>query len=223
MQIRVGAEGAELVLPKRYTLAEARAFLNERATWVLATLDEARLQSGQRQARRDEQLPATGVLYDGQWRPIVVSGAMTAHRRGSVSFAEETGTFDLRLPVGGADEPCEIIERFLRRRSRVVIERALASWSDAMAASPARIFIRDQKTRWASCSGKGNLSFSWRLICLPPDVREYVIIHELAHLHHMNHSRAFWRQVARHCEDYERHRAYLKAHGWQTREPIRLA
>jgi predicted metal-dependent hydrolase len=222
LQIRVGADGAEIVLPKRYTLAEARAFLDERSTWVLGALDDARLKARQRQTNRDEQLPSQGVLYDGQRRPATISGAMTAHRRGSVSLSDESGSFNLRLPAGGGTEAEEIIERFLRRRARVAIERLVATWAGEMAVEPGRIFIRDQKTRWASCSGRGNLSFSWRLICLPPDVREYVVIHELAHLHHMNHSRAFWRQVVRHCPDYASHRTYLKAHGWQVREPIRL-
>ncbi len=222
MQLRVGADGAELVLPRRYTLAEAKAFLAERSTWVLATLDETRLAVRQREAHRNEQLPANGVLYDGQWRPVTVSGAMSTHRRGRAAFSEETGSFEVRLPVGGKEGADEIIERFLRRRARVEIEQLVAAWADRIEARPTRLFIRDQRTRWASCSGRRNVSFSWRLICLPPAVREYVVIHELAHLHHMDHSRAFWRRVARHCRDHECHRAYLRAHGWQVREPIRL-
>lgn len=73
--------------------------------------------------------------------------------------------------------------------------------------------IRDQKTRWGSCSGKGNLNFNWRLIMAPPSIIDYVIVHELCHLQQMNHSQLFWKLVERFMPDYETHRAWLKYHG----------
>ncbi len=76
-----------------------------------------------------------------------------------------------------------------------------------------RITIRDQKTRWGSCSAKGTLSFNWRLMLAPPAVLDYVVIHELCHLTHMNHSKAFWALVESACPDYRTHRRWLKEHG----------
>jgi len=76
-----------------------------------------------------------------------------------------------------------------------------------------RITIRDQKTRWGSCSAKGTLSFNWRLMLAPPAVLDYVVIHELCHLTHMDHSKAFWALVERVCPDYRTHRKWLKEHG----------
>lgn len=76
-----------------------------------------------------------------------------------------------------------------------------------------RITIRDQKTRWGSCSAKGTLSFNWRLMLAPPAVLDYVVIHELCHLTHMNHSKAFWALVESACPDYRTHRKWLKDHG----------
>ena len=76
-----------------------------------------------------------------------------------------------------------------------------------------RITIRDQKTRWGSCSAKGTLSFNWRLMLAPPAVLDYVVVHELCHLTHMNHSNAFWELVESDCPDYRAHRKWLKEHG----------
>lgn len=76
-----------------------------------------------------------------------------------------------------------------------------------------RITIRDQKTRLGSCSAKGTLSFNWRLMLAPPSILDYVVVHELCHLTHMNHSSAFWQAVEKVCPDYRTARKWLKDHG----------
>lgn len=76
-----------------------------------------------------------------------------------------------------------------------------------------RITIRDQKTRWGSCSAKGTLSFNWRLMLAPPAILDYVVVHELCHLTHMNHSAAFWQAVESVYPDYRTARKWLKDHG----------
>lgn len=76
-----------------------------------------------------------------------------------------------------------------------------------------RITIRDQKTRWGSCSARGTLSFNWRLMLAPPAVLDYVVVHELCHLTHMDHSPAFWQAVEEVCPDYRAARKWLKDHG----------
>lgn len=76
-----------------------------------------------------------------------------------------------------------------------------------------RITIRDQKTRWGSCSAKGTLSFNWRLMLAPPAILDYVVVHELCHLTHMNHSPAFWQAVEAVYPDYRTARRWLKEHG----------
>ncbi len=76
-----------------------------------------------------------------------------------------------------------------------------------------RISIRDQKTRWGSCSSKGTLSFNWRLMLAPPAILDYVVVHELCHLTYMNHSTAFWKKVEAVCPDYRTARKWLKDHG----------
>lgn len=80
-----------------------------------------------------------------------------------------------------------------------------------------KIAIRDQKTRWGSCSTSGTLSFNWRLIMAPPEVLDYVVVHELAHFTHMDHSKAFWSTVESVMPDYEKPRKWLNDHGQELR------
>jgi predicted metal-dependent hydrolase len=76
-----------------------------------------------------------------------------------------------------------------------------------------KISVRDQSSRWGSCSASGQLSFSWRLILAPSFVLDYVAAHEVAHLAQMNHGPKFWALVARHCLDLEKARVWIRRHG----------
>lgn len=91
--------------------------------------------------------------------------------------------------------------------------KRVAHFSQFTGGSYSRITIRDQKTRWGSCSAKGTLSFNWRLMLAPPSIPDYVIVHELCHLTYMNHSAAFWKKVESVYPDYRTARKWLKDHG----------
>ena len=77
------------------------------------------------------------------------------------------------------------------------------------------ITIRNQKTRWGSCSSEKNLNFNWKLILAPPEVLDYVVVHELCHLKEMNHSKAFWDEVGKVMPEYETYKLWLKENGWK--------
>ncbi|MBP1912545.1 M48 family metallopeptidase [Thermococcus stetteri] len=98
----------------------------------------------------------------------------------------------------------------LKRLLRPEILELIGRYSEEMGVSPGKVFIRSQRTRWGSCSGKGNLNFNLRLMAVPPELREYVVIHELAHLKHRNHSKAFWNLVSHFYPDYRSAREKLK-------------
>lgn len=99
-----------------------------------------------------------------------------------------------------------------KARERIA-ERA-AYYAPILGVTYGRITIRDQKTRWGSCSSKGNLNFTWKLILAPPEILDYVVVHELCHRLEMNHSERFWNHVRRVLPDYQERRAWLKKNGW---------
>ncbi len=88
-----------------------------------------------------------------------------------------------------------------------------AHWAKKIGVSPSRITIRDQKTRWGSCSSKGSINYSWRLIMAPSMVIDYLVVHELCHMLQANHSKAFWELVAHYIPDYAIQRQWLKTNG----------
>ena len=106
----------------------------------------------------------------------------------------------------------ETLER-LRSLASETIPPRVSYYANLMGVSYGRITIRAQKSRWGSCSAKGNLNFNCLLMLTPPEVQNYVIVHELCHRKQMNHSPAFWREVEQIMPEYRRHRLWLKKYG----------
>ena len=97
--------------------------------------------------------------------------------------------------------------------AKVIIPDRVSYWAEKKRVTYSRITIREQKTRWGSCSSSGGLNFNWKLILMPEKVLDYVVIHELAHRKEMNHSEKFWREVEIMMPDYKEQRRWLKENG----------
>ena len=100
-----------------------------------------------------------------------------------------------------------------RKRAAEIIEARCRYYAPVMGVSYGTVTIREQKTRWGSCSAKGNLNFNWKLVLMPPEILDYVVVHELAHRIQMNHSAAFWAEVGKILPDYKERRQWLKVNG----------
>ena len=100
-----------------------------------------------------------------------------------------------------------------RKRAAEIIEARCRYYAPVMGVSYGTVTIREQKTRWGSCSAKGNLNFNWKLVLMPPEILDYVVVHELAHRIQMNHSAAFWAEVGKILPDYRERRQWLKVNG----------
>lgn len=106
-----------------------------------------------------------------------------------------------------------ILEKRYRNAARVQFEARVAYYHGITGGNYTSVTIRDQKSRWGSCSSRGTLSFNYRLIFAPPAILDYVVVHELCHLTHMNHSKDFWNMVASVMPEYKLHRTWLREHG----------
>lgn len=107
-----------------------------------------------------------------------------------------------------AEEICKLADQALD-----VLPKRVAYFAEIAGVTYGRITIRNQKSRWGSCSSKGNLNFNCLLMLMPPEVMDYVVVHELCHRKEMNHSAKFWTEVRKILSDYEKQKLWLKEHG----------
>jgi predicted metal-dependent hydrolase len=172
---------------------EALAFLRDRADWVRGHLDQA---PEPRIARIGEAIPVCGVP-----RPIV-AGAGRAAR-----FADGR----ISVPEGPRTGPK--VKALLTAMARERLMSSVARHAQSIGRTPGRLTLRDTRSRWGSCSAKGDLMFSFRLIMTPPEILDYVAAHEVAHLVEMNHGPGFWDLCHRLCPTTDTHRRWLKKNG----------
>ena len=196
--LRVRPDGAlRVTVPRGGSRAEALRFAERHLPWALR--ERAKLLALPRMPA--SWTAGTIVLIDGEETPVV-RDERTARLGGIVA----------RVSVAVAD-----VRPALERRMRNVARQQLTAELEALAARVglrvARISIRNQRSRWGSCSRGGRIALNYRLIQMPPWVREYILLHELMHLRQPNHSRRFWSLVASVCPAYRDAERWLKTRG----------
>lgn len=154
------------------------------------------------------------ILYRGvkcgvEGMPYAGKDTRVIFREGSFSIYLSSKLKESRRQT----EAASALKQWLHSRASEEIGRRTAQLSSEMGVSYNQIRIKDTKTRWGSCSSKKNLNFNFRLIMAPEAVMDYVIIHELCHLKHMNHSNEFWSAVADYMPEYETYKNWLKENG----------
>ncbi|HEV7291810.1 MAG TPA: SprT family zinc-dependent metalloprotease [Devosia sp.] len=197
------AGGPVLTLPPHGRWTEAEAFLVRQRNWLAARLKRA---------------PEAGHFGDGGTVPvrgvdhrIIATGKL----RGRVEVAEMDGAPVLLVPGEPAHQARRLTD-WLKSQAQEDLVARTALHAERLGVTVKVVKLREQKSRWGSCSSTGNINYNWRLILAPPFVLDYVAAHEVAHLVEMNHSAAFWATVKRTLPDMDRGRAWLKAHGRQV-------
>jgi predicted metal-dependent hydrolase len=198
--IEISREGEVLVrAPLRLAHRDVTAFVDRHRGWVDRKLSQARLRGGQaepRTFREGELFPFLGEMH----RLRLVEGGAYLRR--------ENGEFLLGADL--APRAAVLFRTWYRARAREILEERVGNFARRMGLSVRGVRITGAKERWGSCSVSGTVNFAWRLVTAPPDIIEYVIVHELAHLVEMNHSRRFWEQVESVIPDYAERRAWLR-------------
>jgi len=152
------------------------------------------------------------VLDDGTLR---VTLPRWGSKREAQAFVERSGAWIARQLLEREAQPVLVRqdEPELRRRAAKELPAGLLELAAAHGITVTRVSIRNQRSRWGACSARGSITLNWRLILVPPFVREYVMIHELMHRRELNHSRRFWRHVAAACPRQDEARAWLIENG----------
>jgi predicted metal-dependent hydrolase len=201
--LRIHAATREVVLtmPARGTLREARAFAEKHGGWIAARLG---------------RLPQAVPFAPGAVIPLRGVPHRIVHRRGARGTVWMEAADDgepLLCVAGELPHLARRVGDFLKREARRDLEAASRRYAARLGVTARQVAVRDQASRWGSCSTAGSLSYSWRLIFAPPFVLDYLAAHEVAHLVEMNHSRRFWGLVERICPALPEAKAWLNAHG----------
>jgi predicted metal-dependent hydrolase len=200
MVLRLARDGKTFVLtlPKRQSQISALDFIEKSRVWIQNT----RAHHGRASAAADDQ----HILLRGMNLNIAPTGKL----RGLVTFDETTQT--LAVPGDGPHRKRKIID-WLKQEAERDLRVASLAYAEKMQTRFSKLAVRDQKSRWGSCTSAGELSYSWRLVLAPPFVLDYVAAHEVAHLREMNHGPKFWRLVLTHCPHTRAAKQWLKREG----------
>ena len=204
----VTAETVELVVPRRMPLRHAEPLVLEKRHWIERTL---------RRLREADGLVPRPRLEDGSTIPYLGRDLRLRVRvdpgRRRPRVAWRGSALEVAVGESGADSLRSALERWYRRRARIEVERRLDAAAERAGTSYGRLSIRGQRTRWASCSASGAMSFNWRLLLAPERILDYVVEHEVAHLTVLDHSPRFWRLLADRFPRYREYERWLKLHG----------
>jgi predicted metal-dependent hydrolase len=199
--LRLRSDGsARVTIPRGGSIAEGRKFAERNVAWFERALERL----ATRPTRPERWTVGTEIHFRGE--PVRIEAGVNGES-GHIRFGSETikvadPTTDLR----------RLIENHLWRLAATELPPKVFEYAAAHQLIVRRVTVRNQRSRWGSCSRRGTVSLNWRLIQAPAFVRDYLILHELMHLRQMNHSARFWREVERVCPDYKVAERWLKQH-----------
>jgi predicted metal-dependent hydrolase len=207
-------EGVVVTFPARMRrYVNPDDFLREKQDWVLRHVEKFSPSS----PRSTELTSGSRVSLYGREYTVAIQNCTV--RRPQIELTDVE--LRVQLPVDYSGEVKDAVKSWIRSQAVDVIQREAARMAAQIGVEYRRITIRDQRTKWGSCSRNGNLSFNWRLILFPPDVLRYVVIHELCHLKQFNHSPRFWQLVERFDPSFRRSIEWLKTNGVEIEGALR--
>ena len=199
--LRLRPDGSvRLTIPRRGSVTEGRRFAERNTEWLGRQLERFSAHP----VKPKQWLVGTEILFRGE---SVKLEAGVNGESGMIRFGGEA----VKVKDHGTDmRPA--IEGHLRRLAAKELPPRVLEFATLHQLPVRRISVRNQRSRWGSCSRRGTISLNWRLIQTPSFVRDYILIHEIMHLREMNHSSRFWREVERACPDYKTAERWLKQH-----------
>jgi predicted metal-dependent hydrolase len=181
-------------------VTEIERIIRQKYAWIAKTI--ARIKKAQNSPQKPIQ--TDHMPYLGNQYQVVFSDQITS----PVQLNEQIIVHTKYQP-----NPVPALRWWYKRQAYKHLAERVNHFSHEHGFAPKGLTVKDTKSRWGSCSSKGNLNFCWKLILMPLPVIDYVVVHELVHLKQMNHSREFWQGVEAIIPDWRIHRAWLKVHG----------
>ncbi|MCW2956949.1 MAG: hypothetical protein JWO69_1818 [Thermoleophilia bacterium] len=190
-------------VPARFDAARLDPIVRDRTDWLHDVLTRMELKARDTEVDLERGDP---VRWLGQWLPTTIE---RAGKRAIVRL--DAGRLALRIPEDG--DPWDALVAWYRKEARTIFEQRVEHWAATFGLAPGKVSVREQRTRWGSCTHRGDLSFNWRLVLAPDWVLDSIVVHELCHIEELNHSDRFWAlldtRFPRHGEASE----WLREHG----------
>jgi predicted metal-dependent hydrolase len=208
-RIVVDGEGVEVVVPRRYSLGDVEPLVRQRRQWIERTL--RRIEAAR------EVLPPPRLEHGGETPYLgerLALDVRVEQGRARSNVARRNGTLHVAL---GEQPLRDAIEGWYRRRARLEVGARLDAAVARAGTAYTSLSIRGQRTRWASCSAKGAMSFNYCLLLGPPEILDYVVEHEVAHLEVHDHSRRFWSLLASRYPQWRAREEWLRRYGQALR------
>jgi hypothetical protein len=199
--LKVDEAGLTVSAPSTMPLARVEALVRESERWVLRKIEEW-------SARQVPQ----AAWSEGTALPFLGASLVLRARAGGRARAERVGDeLWVRTPAGEDTQVRRAVVAWYRRAAAAHLEERVTELAARAGIERPRVFLSSALARWGSCNSRRELRLAWRLVKAPPEMIDYVVCHELAHLRHMNHSSAFWAEVGRQCPGYRQLREGLFA------------
>ena len=193
--------------PQNLTVADILIFINKKATWIFeknCLLQQQLDQKNRLALATDSSIPFMGKQYTLN---VIQSSCKP-------SIKKDSAKISINLYNYTEYEFNRLIERWYLHQASIILREKTTYWSTKISVTFKNITIKDQKTRWGSCSSLGNINYNWRIIMAPEEIIDYLVIHELCHRIHLNHSKDFWNLVEKFCPSYLLHKKWLKEHSY---------
>lgn len=203
IRVTVAQGRPRVTSPHSVSRHSVESFLLQQSTWLQAQLSKLDL------------LPVNTLYYRGEPHELIFHPDTPSERR----IYRDTTKIIVHPIVMTPNSIRSSLERWLQTEASTLAVPMLRKLAQNMEVEVPQLRFRDTRSRWGSCSSTGAITLNWRLVHAPLEVMEYVIVHELAHRHHMNHSENFWNLVEEHNPTFRIHRGWLKRHGHLCRTP----
>jgi predicted metal-dependent hydrolase len=197
--------GLTIFIPRFYKISGLPDLIQKKKLWIIKKLNEINvncIKISKKETQDGLDLPYLG-------KSLKLKTQSNRELPESIVLAGSTLIINHHRSNNGL---VRVIEAWYRQQAEILIKKRAEELCNDMDVTYNRLTIRKARTRWGSCSQKGNLNFNWKLILVPEPIIDYIVIHELAHLKEMNHSQRFWNLVAKYCPQWLQHKKWLEEH-----------
>ena len=188
-------------------------FINSKQDWIERTRARLKIKKGKVFEEKPKLVSGDLLPYLGKMRTLTV----TEETRYTIEIiaAPVSSKIIMRVPFGTDYEQKRAeLEKWFRKEAKELLEKKVREYTFMVGSGYKHVRIKDQRTRWGSCSERGNLNFNWRIIMAPEKVIDYLVVHEVCHLVHMDHSEEYWELVKKLCPDYKTGKQWLKTNAY---------